>query len=170
MEGMIKQLIPGWLKETATQLIGKKCSVELLDRFNYGNIFCLKLAASKALGVGIIGGSMIVKVPQIIKMWASKSANGVSLPSYLLELLARSITLMYNWRAGNPLTTYGEYFAMIAQNLIILAMMGAYRRQGRMLSLIMLVYAVCMASLIMPGIVCNASMRWMQAMTLKPAA
>ena len=69
---------------------------------------CLKLLISKCLGLGIILGGTILKVPQIVKIVRAGKADGVSFLSYLLETAAYAISLAYNYRSGNPFSTYGE--------------------------------------------------------------
>lgn len=78
---------------------------------------CLKLAVSKVLGVGIIAGGAVVKVPQIVSVVSAKSARGLSLSSYLLDTAATAITVAYNVRSGFPLSTYGEMIFLLAQNV-----------------------------------------------------
>lgn len=42
---------------------------------------------SKLIGYVIILGAIIVKVPQILKMMGAKSAEGVSMTMFLLEII-----------------------------------------------------------------------------------
>lgn len=48
---------------------------------------CVSLIVSKLLGFAVIAGSVGVKVPQISKIWNSKSAQGVSNSMFQLELI-----------------------------------------------------------------------------------
>ncbi len=48
---------------------------------------CIALLVSKMLGYAILLGSLIVKLPQIVKIMGAKSAKGISLSSVLLELV-----------------------------------------------------------------------------------
>ncbi|RKO94998.1 hypothetical protein CAUPRSCDRAFT_9468, partial [Caulochytrium protostelioides] len=66
----------------------------------------MKLAASKGLSAGIVLGGLILKLPQIIKMMAAKSGDGVSFTSYAMESAAMAIGLAYNYRQGYPFGTY----------------------------------------------------------------
>jgi mannose-P-dolichol utilization defect protein 1 len=106
---------------------------------------CNKLFLSKLLGMGIVAGSGLVKVPQVFKLMSAGNAKGwlmnagrahvrvnhclcigISLSSYVLETLAYSLTLSYNLRNNNPFSTYGETALVKAQNLVILALMLGY--------------------------------------------
>ncbi|KAG0231090.1 hypothetical protein BGW42_000507 [Actinomortierella wolfii] len=118
--------LPYVLKAPATAIIGETCYQSLIEDFNYRDVPCIKYAISKGLGLGIVLGGAIVKVPQIIKILAARSAEGVSFSSYMLETLASVISLAYNVRQNNPLSTYGETFFVTIQNLIILGLMLHY--------------------------------------------
>jgi len=49
---------------------------------------CLKLLLSKFLGFGVVAGSLVYKLPQMLKIQANRSAKGLSILSVILELLA----------------------------------------------------------------------------------
>ena len=63
---------------------------------------------SKVLGLGIVVGGGIVKVPQILKIVKHKSARGLSLSSYLLDTASLLLVDVYNVRLQFPFSTYGE--------------------------------------------------------------
>ncbi|KAJ3090897.1 hypothetical protein HK102_002347 [Quaeritorhiza haematococci] len=71
-------------------LIGPKCAASLLG-FNFDDVACLKLFLSKGLGLGIVAGGAILKVPQILKILSARSVKGVSFSSYFLETVAVAI-------------------------------------------------------------------------------
>ncbi|KAI8136728.1 hypothetical protein BJV82DRAFT_638587 [Fennellomyces sp. T-0311] len=114
-----KMLLPPPLKDPLVALIGDTCYVSLVEDFDLTNVPCIKYAISKALGLGIVVGGSIVKIPQILTIINSGSARGLSLASYLLETLACCITFSYNWRQANPFSTYGETIFLTVQNIII---------------------------------------------------
>ncbi|KAF9356752.1 hypothetical protein BGX26_004814 [Mortierella sp. AD094] len=118
--------LPYFLKTPAVAIIGDVCYTSLIEEFNYRNVPCIKLAISKGLGYGIVAGGAIVKMPQIFKILSARSAQGLSLSSYLLETLACVIGIAYNIRLGHSLSTYGEAFFVTIQNLIILGLMLHY--------------------------------------------
>ena len=92
--------VRSFLLEPSEKILGAKCTKELLVDMNYKNTTCLKLAASKVLSLGIIGGAMVVKLPQIVKILSSHSSEGISFLTYFLETMAMSITFSYNYRLG----------------------------------------------------------------------
>jgi hypothetical protein len=96
---------------------------------------CIKPLLLKLVSIGIVTGSSIVKVPQIIKM--TKSVQGISITSTLLESLSLAITLTYNFRNENPFTTYGETLFLLLQNIIILQFFG-FKNVGLILLIVLL--------------------------------
>merc|ERR1711881_390267 len=108
------------LQPITHNLLGPVCYKHLvldLDPINYPD--CLKLAISKGLGIGIIGASAVVKIPQLLKLLNCQSAAGVSFLSYLLETSSFLITFAYNIRQGNPFSTFGESALIALQNVVI---------------------------------------------------
>ncbi len=99
-------------------IIGFKCTRSILS-FDLEDKVCIKLLLSKIISAGIIAGSCIVKVPQIFKIRSTKSTKGLSILSYNLQNIAIIIALVYNYKSGNPFSTYGEGAALVLQNFII---------------------------------------------------
>lgn len=121
--------LPAILREPAVGLIGDKCYVSLIENLNIQDVDCIKYSVSKGLGLGIVLGGSIVKIPQILTILKNKSAEGLSLASFLLEALSYSITLSYNIRQGNPFSTYGEIMFIYIQNIIITSLIFYFGRQ-----------------------------------------
>lgn len=122
----ITQNLPGPIKDLGISIIGDKCYQSLIHDINIEDVECIKYGISKGLGIGIIGASSIVKVPQILKLVNSHSAEGISFLSYLLETVAYLITLAYNYRNEFPFSTYGETALILAQNVVISVLILRY--------------------------------------------
>ncbi|KAJ2720212.1 hypothetical protein GGI07_004733 [Coemansia sp. Benny D115] len=120
---MTASWLPDILRSPLAALIGESCTVTLIDNLDIFEPLCLRHAVSKGLGFGIVLGGCIVKLPQLFKILKSKSVAGISLTSYVLEVLANIITIAYNFRNGYPFTTYGEALFIGAQNYIITLLM-----------------------------------------------
>lgn len=118
--------LPGPVADLALSLLGATCYRTLLLDVDLSNQTCLKLAVSKGLGIGIIAASSVVKVPQILKLVRSKSAEGVSFVSYFLETTAYLIGLAYNIRSGFPFSTFGETVFILIQNIVISYLVLSY--------------------------------------------
>lgn len=63
---------------------------------------CMTATLSKGLGIGIIAGSILVKVPQILKILGSKSAEGINIYGVYLELFAITANFAYSCVMGFP--------------------------------------------------------------------
>lgn len=92
---------------------------------------CFKLILAKLLGYLIIVGSMLYKLPQIFTILRGKSAGGLSLPMYLLEIIGFTITFGYNLRSNNPFSTYGENVFMILSNVAIIVLIFKYSHANK---------------------------------------
>ncbi|EIW71052.1 hypothetical protein TREMEDRAFT_73172 [Tremella mesenterica DSM 1558] len=115
----ITQNIPLFIRQPAEALIGQRCYSILVYDFDITHVECLKYALSKGLGLGIVLGGAIVKIPQIITIVSTSSARGLSLSAYILETASYAISLAYASRAAFPFSTYGENFFLTIQNVII---------------------------------------------------
>jgi len=106
----------------------EKCYISLVENLNLGDTYCLKLAISKGLGLGIVVGGSIMKVPQLLLIYRSSSARGLSFPAFLLETLSYAITTAYSVRAEFPFSTYGENLFLAIQNTLICLAILYYSR------------------------------------------
>ncbi|XP_040203007.1 mannose-P-dolichol utilization defect 1 protein [Rana temporaria] len=111
MEALRGVLVPGVLPES--------CYDEFFLQYNLLDVPCLKILLSKVLGFGIIAGSVMVKVPQILKLLRSGTAEGLSFHSVLLELLALTGTMVYSITYSFPFSAWGEVLFLLLQTLII---------------------------------------------------
>lgn len=122
--------LPQPIAKAAGDLIGDSCYRSLVHNINLSDTTCLKLAVSKVAGIGIIGASSVVKIPQLLKILNSQSASGVSFLSYLLETVSYLISLVYNVRNGFPFSTYGEVALIALQNVAISVLVLQYTGKG----------------------------------------
>ncbi|KAI8609465.1 hypothetical protein BC830DRAFT_1070880 [Chytriomyces sp. MP71] len=109
-----------------TPLVGAECSTSLLQFKFFSHFDCTRLLISKVLGIGLVAGGAVIKMPQIYKIFMKRSAIGVSFASYALETAAYIAGLAYNVRQGNPFNTYGEHAFMAIANCVVIAMMFHY--------------------------------------------
>lgn len=119
--------LPEPIKEAGVALLGEKCYYTLITEVDFvTDPECVALAISRGLGLGIVGMSSIVKVPQILKLVASKSADGLSFSSFLMETLGYVISLAYGFRMNFPFTTFGETALIGIQNIIVCVLILSY--------------------------------------------
>lgn len=83
---------------------------------------CFKALLSKGLGLGIIAGSILVKVPQIVKILANKSGEGINVFSVLFDLLAITCHVSYSFVNGFPFSAWGDGTFLMIQTAIIAAL------------------------------------------------
>ncbi|MCL4132628.1 UNVERIFIED_CONTAM: hypothetical protein GTU68_043482 [Idotea baltica] len=102
------------------------CYHEFFTNFNFLHVECLKAFISKGLGVAIVAGSILVKVPQIIKIFKAQSAQGISLFGVSLELFAVLSNVSYNFVNGYPFSAYGDGFFLLIQTSLIGSMVLHY--------------------------------------------
>jgi mannose-P-dolichol utilization defect protein 1 len=91
---------------------------------------CPSLFLSKALSMVVLIGGMFFKVPQITKIYKNKSAAGVSLSQFCMEICVSAITLSFNYHISAPFSTYGESFFILSQNLILVMQLSYYGNVG----------------------------------------
>lgn len=77
---------------------------------------CYKMIISKSLSIGILVGSMGLKVPQILKIIGNGSTKGISSLAYTFELAANSCSLIFYYSTGISFMNYGEVVFLFIQN------------------------------------------------------
>ncbi|XP_064438708.1 mannose-P-dolichol utilization defect 1 protein isoform X6 [Mirounga angustirostris] len=77
-------------------LLPEECYDQIFVQWDLLHVPCLKILLSKGLGLGIVAGSLLVKLPQVFKILRAKSAEGLSLQSVMLELMALTGTMVYS--------------------------------------------------------------------------
>ncbi|KAK4116163.1 mannose-P-dolichol utilization defect 1 protein [Canariomyces notabilis] len=154
--------LPGPIRDLGVSIIGDTCYKALLLDVDLENTECVKLAVSKALGIGIVGASSIVKVPQIVKLVQSQSASGVSFLSYLLETSSYLISLAYNYRNAFPFSTYGETALVLGQNVIITVLVLNYSGRAGMAALFVAALATSVVTLFNANILDMQKLSYLQ--------
>ncbi|XP_052353523.1 mannose-P-dolichol utilization defect 1 protein-like isoform X4 [Oncorhynchus keta] len=102
-----------------TYFMPESCYDEFFINFYFLDVPCLKIVLSKGLGIGIILGSVMVKLPQILKLMGAKSTEGLSFNPVLLELLAITGTLTYSIANSFPFSAWGEALFLMLQTVAI---------------------------------------------------
>lgn len=115
-----------FLKPLALQVLSPECFDEFFLDFNFFHVDCLKAAISKGLGIGIIAGSCLVKVPQILKLYNAKSGEGLNLTALYMELFAIIANMAYSYRNEFPFSAWGEGFFLAVQTAVVAALVLLY--------------------------------------------
>lgn len=114
----VTQNLPSFIVLPGQMILGNDCYTSLIYNVS-PTTFCLRLALSKGLGIGIIIFGSILKIPQIVTIVQHSSAWGISLLMYSLEVVAYDISLAYAFRKRLPFSTYGENASLTVQNMVI---------------------------------------------------
>jgi len=155
--------LPKPISDLGVSLLGNKCYGSLALDVNITDAECLKLAISKGLGIGIVAASSIVKIPQLLKLLNSQSAEGVSFLSYLLETTSFLISLMYNIRNGFPFSTYGEVVLIAIQNVVISVLVLQYSGKAAAAAVFVAGLAAAGFALYNESIVSREMLQYLQA-------
>jgi len=113
----------------------------------------LAALASKVLGIAVVAGSALVKVPQILAVTRSHSAAGLNFSSFELENIGFSIHTAYGFIMGLPFSAYGEALLLLAQNSFLLACIYHYARASIFRALGMLLLTAAGGSWVLSGAV-----------------
>lgn len=87
---------------------------------------CFRSLLSKCLGLAIIAGSVLVKVPQILKILQNRSGEGISVASVLVEICAITAHISYSYVKGFPFSAWGDGSFMAVQTAVIAALVFYY--------------------------------------------
>lgn len=105
---------------------------------------CFKGLLSKSLGYGIIAGSVLVKVPQILKILSNRSAAGINILAVFLEIFAITLNLSYSFVKGFPFSAWGDSSFLAVQTVAIAALVLHYNSTRTNVILFIVTYlAIC---------------------------
>lgn len=102
-----------------TYVFPENCFEEIVLRFNIFHAKCFRMVLSRCLGLAIIFGSVLIKIPQILKIVHGKSGAGVSLLSNFLELLCFLATVSYSCVSGFNFSAWGDSLTVGIQTAIV---------------------------------------------------
>jgi len=114
------------LKQGALMLLSEKCYDNYFIDYNFFDVQCFKALLSKGLGIAIIAGSLLVKVPQVIKILNNKSGEGISVCGVFLDLLAITIHMSYSFMNSFPFSAWGDSTFLALQTAIIAFLVLSY--------------------------------------------
>merc|ERR1712127_594921 len=110
-------------------LMSPKCYEEPFLKFNFNNVDCLKMVISKLLGYSIVAGAFLLRVPQILKILAAKSGDGISVASEYLMMVAVFASLSYGYFKKFPYSAYGDSYFLFAQSIIVALLVLLFQRK-----------------------------------------
>lgn len=113
---------------------------------------------SKGLGYGILAGSTLVKVPQLLNVVRAKSADGLNPFSFELETIGLVIATTYGFLMRLPFSAFGEVVALLIQNNILLLMIYSYQRRSMVRTFTFAVLLISWAAAVLSGMVTREQM------------
>lgn len=102
------------------------CFDAFFTQHDFANVACLKLVVSKAIGYAIIAASLVLKLPQILKIVRARDVTGLMPASFYMEVLLYASSTVYNVLKGYPLSTWGENVIILAQNVVLVLLLWTY--------------------------------------------
>ncbi|XP_075213041.1 mannose-P-dolichol utilization defect 1 protein homolog isoform X2 [Lycorma delicatula] len=109
---------------------------------------CLKAAVSKVLGLLIVAGALMVKVPQIVKIWNNQSAAGLSFVSVLLDLYAVTAGVAYSYARGFTFSAWGDALFLLIQTVLIAVLVLHYNRSSSTASAFLICFLAILYALV----------------------
>eukprot|EP00752_Nemacystus_decipiens_P007015 g6293.t1 len=93
-----------------------------------GDLECQKVLVAKLLGYLLILGSLTVKAPQISKIVAAKSVDGLAPSSIYSDLVIYIVNAVYHLVIGSPFSAFGEIMTILVQNTLIVILLWCYMK------------------------------------------
>ncbi|KAI1292650.1 Mannose-P-dolichol utilization defect 1 -like protein [Halotydeus destructor] len=116
-------------------------------------------------GVIIIILAIMVKVPQIVKIYKAESGAGITKLGNILELTAYTLSSAYSYHRRLPLLKFGELILLAIQTDIVYLMILYYDWNYTGMVIFAVIY-VPVSTLVMSGIFGNTAMSSMQALAV----
>ena len=81
---------------------------------------------SKALGYATIASAVVLKLPQMLKIYTAGSVQGLAPMTFYCDVLICTCAAAYSHLQGFPFSTYGEELLILAQNVLLVLMLWKY--------------------------------------------
>lgn len=105
-------------------------AVQMLDGKGTRNARQMRLVLTlrQGLGLSIVVGASMVKLPQILAVRNSKSAEGLSRIAYELEEIGLAVMSANGFVMGLPFSAFGEAVFLLIQNTFLLGQIYYYSK------------------------------------------
>ncbi|DAZ95991.1 TPA: hypothetical protein N0F65_009292 [Lagenidium giganteum] len=113
-------------KELIFGVFTPECFDAFVNKHDFVNVPCIKLVISKLLSYAIITGSLILKLPQILKIISAKDVTGLTPASFYMEVVLYLSSTVYNVLRGYPLSTWAENAVVLVQNVVLVLLLWTY--------------------------------------------
>jgi mannose-P-dolichol utilization defect protein 1 len=114
---------------------------------------CVSTSISKSLGYGIIAGSSVVKIPQVLNVISSRSGDGLSLDSQVMEFVSNALAVVYYaLYEKSPFSAYGETIIVALGCLLVICAMIYFAKKDRAEGIVRLVLSVAAVAAFIPSV------------------
>ncbi|CAF1290635.1 unnamed protein product [Rotaria sp. Silwood1] len=112
-----------------SNLLSPHCYDQLVLKQHFFDFTCNKMLLSKMLGYAILIGSLLVKFPQIVKIYWNKSGVGVSVLAETIMLAAIFGSMAYGYTSEFPISAYGDSYFLFIQTILVILLVLYYKRK-----------------------------------------
>jgi hypothetical protein len=102
-------------------LLASASTIALSSSQNFKNIL------AKLLGYIMGAGAMAVYAPIVLNLLKTKDSKGFSLQTWIFNIVGLSLSVLYPFKKGFPVSTYLELIAISIQSVAILGLICFYR-------------------------------------------
>jgi mannose-P-dolichol utilization defect 1 len=114
---------------------------------------------STIVGVLVLIGSVLYKIPQVVRIARRRSGKGVSVTMYSLETIGTTFSAMYFARKAFAFSSYGELVFVMVQNMVILGLLVVFEKLNRPASVALgILYVALVFLLLSPSVPLRALM------------
>jgi len=140
------------ISKAITYLFPGDCFDEIFHKFHFIHETCLPIVVSRVLGLAITLGSLMVLVPQIIKIWRAGNAQGISATSMLLNLAACVGVCGYSYRQRFVFSQWGDALFVAMQVAVIVLQIFYYSGQTPQIVMLLAVLSSIVGAIYMDAI------------------
>ncbi|XP_076271328.1 mannose-P-dolichol utilization defect 1 protein homolog [Rhynchophorus ferrugineus] len=139
-------------QEVLLSVLTPKCFDNYLIDFNFTDVSCFLVVLKKIFWIILTACSLLVKIPQILKIYRCKSGSGINVLSVTLDLVVITTSMSYNFVLGFPFRAWCGTFSLAVQTLII-AVLVLWFKRAKLQSLLYLVTYLVVFFMMMSGFI-----------------
>lgn len=91
---------------------------------------CFKQTLSLILGIGIVCGAGLIKLPQVAAVVSAQSGEGLSMITLCIETFGYAYNLAAHYRLRYPVSTYGDFGVLMLQNSILIILVHRFANKS----------------------------------------
>ena len=143
LQGLFRAIASlGWPVALVTLIIEDETCSSVLFNDNFLDKKCLSLAISKSISYALILGACLYKIPVVLKIVSKRAGDGLNMLGMYLETSAFTASIFYSYLRGQPLTTYGDLFAVISANVVIILLVWLWGANGKKIGLGQIIFVL----------------------------